>query len=255
MVTNSGDANGFVHLSSNSSFDPFDCTSTVFEISPAGRAEFDCSVEETDGFSGIIELSLEFEQVGETTNTSIGGWDTTVVMLSPRFVADDMVSDDEPQGEEGTTAEVAGKTAFNWMISAFVLILVGIGAISIMFAMRDRKEPEILEVNDDSLFNDNMGVREESAELEAIHPSIVVQQEEPMGLTSQTTEPDSTTELPALARTAVLTLPERETEILDSYLDLPGGGEYQVTDGITVYEHPDGSRWQQEEGGKFRRLA
>ena len=245
-VTNSGDANGFVGLSPNSSIHPFDCTPTVFEISPSGRAEYDCTAEENEEISGIYQISLEFEQVNEFTNTSIGQWETTVVMLSPRFVSDEIVSDNEPEGDDSTSAEVAGKTPFNWMISAFVLILVGIGAISVMFAMRDRKEPEILEVNEESLFNDKMGVLEESAELETIHPSIVVQQEESMELIPQVTEPESI---------AIDVIPEDETEILDSYLDLPGGGEYQVSDGITVYEHPDGSQWQQEESGKFRRLA
>ena len=112
--------------------------------------------------------------------------------------------------------------------------------------MRDRRDPEILEVNEESLFNDKMGVLEESAELETIHPSIVVQQEEPMELTPQVTEPESIVND---------VISEDETGILGSYLDLPGGGEYQVNDGITVYEHPDGSQWQQEESGKFRRLA
>ena len=245
-VTNSGDANGFVHLSLNSSFDPFECTSTVFEISPAGRAEFDCTAEENDIFSGIVQISLEFEQVGESANTSIGGWDTTVVMLSPRFVADEIVSDNQLEGDDGTTAEVAGKTPFNWVISAFVLILVGIGAISIMFAMRDRREPEILEVNEDSLFNDKMRTSEESEELETIHPSIVAEQDEPTELTPVS---------PELNPIVDHVISEGETEILDSYLNLPSGGEYQVADGVTVYEHPDGSRWQQEEGGKFHRLA
>jgi hypothetical protein len=244
-VTNSGDANGFVQLSTNSSIEPFDCTSTVFEVTPAGRAEFDCTAEESDETSGIFELSLGFEQVGESENTSIGGWDKTVVMLSPRFVVDEIADDNEPKLGDGTSSEVAGKTPFNWMVSAFVLILVGIGVISLIFTMRDRKEPEILEVNENSLFNDKMDATEESEELETIHPSIV--------------EPDGEAALisPAIEPNPIVdnVISEGETEIVDSYLNLPGGGEYLVTDGITVYEHPDGARWQQEEGGTFRRLA
>jgi hypothetical protein len=111
--------------------------------------------------------------------------------------------------------------------------------------MRDRKEPEILEVNENSLFNDKMDVTEESEELETIHPSIVEQDEEPALI-------------PAVIEAKPIVdnvISEDETEIVDSYLNLPGGGEYHVTDGITVYQHPDGSRWQQEEGGKFHRLA
>ena len=244
-VTNSGDANGFVQLSHNSSVDPFDCTTTVFEVTPAGRAEFDCTAEESDETSGIFQLSLEFEQVGESENTSIGGWDKTVVMLSPRFVADEIAEDNEPKVGDGTTSEVAGKTPFNWMISAFVLILVGIGVISLIFTMRDRKEPEVLEVNENSLFNDKMDATEESEELETIHPSIVEQDEEPALIS------------PAIEANPIAdnVISEGETEFVDSYQNLPGGGEYQVTDGITVYQQEDGSRWQQEEGGKFRRLA
>jgi len=244
-VTNSGDANGFVQLSPNSSIDPFDCTSTVFEVTPAGRAEFDCTAEESDETSGIFQLSLGFEQVGDSENTSIGGWDKTVVMLSPRFVVDEIAEDNEPKVGDGTSSEVAGRTPFNWMVSAFVLILVGIGVISLIFTMRDRKGPEILEVNDNSLFNDNMDATEESEELETIHPSIVVHDEEP-ALISPAIEPNPVVDN---------VVSEGETEIVDSHLNLPGGGEYQVTDGITVYQHPDGSRWQQEEGGTFRRLA
>lgn len=244
-VTNSGDANGFVQLSPNSSIDPFDCTSIVFEVTPAGRAEFDCTAEESDNTSGIFPLSLGFEQVGESENTSIGGWDKTVVMLSPRFVADEIAEDNGPKVGDGTPSEVAGKTPFNWMISAFVLILVGIGVISLIFTMRDRKEPEILEANEDSLFNDKMDASEESEELGTIHPSIVEQDEEPALIS------------PAIEANPIVdnVISEGETEFVDSYLNLPGGGEYQVTDGITVYQHPDGSCWQQEEGGKFRRLA
>jgi hypothetical protein len=245
-VTNSGDANGFVQLSPNSSIDPFDCTSIVFEVTPAGRAEFDCTAEESDETSGIFQLSLGFEQVGESENTSIGGWDKTVVMLSPRFVADGIAEDNEPKVGDGTTSEVAGKTPFNWMISAFVLILVGIGVISLIFTMRDRKDPEVIEVNENSLFNDKMDATEESEELETIHPSIVAEQDEPTELTPVR---------PELNPIVDHVISEGETEILDSYLNLPSGGEYQVADGVTVYEHPDGSRWQQEEGGKFHRLA
>jgi len=244
-VTNSGDANGFVQISPNSSMQPFVCTPTVFEISPAGRAEYDCTAEESSETSGIFPISLEFEEVGLSANTSIGSWETTVVMLSPRFVADEIVDDNEPEEDGGSSTEVAGKTPFNWMVSAFVLMLVGIGAISVMFAMRDRKEPEMLEVNQDSLFNDNMGSRQAAAELESIHPSIAGLREESTELTSETTQPD-------LSPNNVISVDE--TGIIDSYLDLPGGGEYHVTDGITVYEHPDGSRWQQEDDGKFRLL-
>ena len=62
-------------------------------------------------------------------------------------------------------------------MSAIILLLIGIGGISVMFAMRDRKEAIIGVVNVDSLFKDDVSLDSELSESEILHPSITEQQE------------------------------------------------------------------------------
>ena len=62
-------------------------------------------------------------------------------------------------------------------MSAIILLLIGIGGISVMFAMRDRKEETIGVVNVDSLFKDDASLDSELSTSETLHPSITEQQE------------------------------------------------------------------------------
>jgi hypothetical protein len=245
-VTNSGGANGFVQLSPNSTVGPFVCTSSVTEVTPAGRAEFYCNVEESDSISGIHSLSIGFEEVIASGNNSIGGWETNAVLLSPRFATDGVVDDDEKDPQDDANADVAGKSPIVWIISALALLLVGIGAITLLFSLRDRKVPIIGEYNEESLFGETSDSDIESVEAAYIHPSIVENNDGGEIVDEEiTAEPSSDSEVDSTISRG---------QVIESYLNLPSGGDYEQADGVTIYKQADGVKWQMEDGGSFRRL-
>ncbi|MDP6741995.1 MAG: hypothetical protein QF544_02900 [Candidatus Thalassarchaeaceae archaeon] len=176
-LTNSGEVSGIVQVSPNAITDPFDCTSSALAVSPDDRALFYCTAEESDETTGIHQLSIAFEEVNDTVNNSIGGWDTTSVLVSPRFeTVGQEDGDDSNQMDDGST-DVSSKSPITWLMSAIILLLIGIGGISMMFAMRDRKEATIGVVNVDSLFKDDASLDSELSTSETLHPSITEQQE------------------------------------------------------------------------------
>ena len=176
-LTNSGEVSGIVQVSPDAVTSPFDCTSSALAVSPDGRALFYCTAEESDETTGIHQLSIAFEEVNDTENNSIGGWDTTSVLVSPRFeTVGQEDGGDSNQVDDGST-DVSSKSPITWLMSAIILLLIGIGGISVMFAMRDRKEETIGVVNVDSLFKDDASLDSELSTSETLHPSITEQQE------------------------------------------------------------------------------
>ena len=222
LVTNSGDANGTVRLSETSSYSPFTCSEGSELVEPGGRVRFTCVVEESEENSGIYPISLAFEEVKENSNESIGGWETTSAILTPRFTSGEVgVLPDVEEPETGV--ELGGKSLLIWIAASLFLLVAGVGGITAFFTWRDREQVVIGEFNEDSLFG--VSPPTPSTLGDELHPSLL------SGIES----------ISSIERVA-------------SYLDLPGGGEYQEVDGQTIYVTSDGLRWQMEEGGSFTRV-
>ena len=226
-LTNSGEVSGSVQVSPDATTDPYDCTFSASQVSPNSQALFYCTAEESDETSGVHQLSLAFEGVTDTVNNSIGAWNTTSVLVSPRFEkAEQADGVDSNQGGDSST-DVSGKGPSTWILSAIILILIGIGAISVMFTMRDRKEAIIGVVNEDSLFKDDFTSDTELSDFGVLHPVMTETQE----------------------------IVSQEIQRVESYLDLPSSGEYEEVGDKTIYIQSDGVKWEQEDGGSYRRLS
>ena len=235
VVSNSGDAAGSVQLSNDSTFGPFSCSRAQHVIRETEQAIFPCWAEESDANTGIYEVSLIFEVVTDDGVESLGEWQQTIVLTKPRFQLD------VPAGELDDTQDpaptrLAGQTPLTWLLSAIIVLILGIAAITLIFSLRERRDPYAESSHKDSLFDDTTEV-EESADDSALHPA----------LASVSEPPDAPPE-PAKPE-----VPESSGKI-DSHVGLPGGGEYAKADGVTWYVEKDGTRWKMDSDGGFERL-
>jgi hypothetical protein len=166
---------------------------------------------------------------------SFSEWQQTMVLAKPRFQLD------VPAGELDDTQDpsptrLAGQTPLTWLLSAIIVLILGIAAITLIFSFRERRDPYAESSHKDSLFDDTTEV-EESDDDSALHPALAPGPE----------PPDAPPE-PAKPE-----VPESSGKI-DSHVGLPGGGEYAKADGVTWYVEKDGTRWKMDSDGGFERL-
>jgi hypothetical protein len=234
LVSNSGDAAGSVQLSNDSTLGPFTCSRAQHIIGVAEQVTFPCWVEESEENAGIYEVTLRFEMVTDDGVESIGDWQRTMVLITPRFSLDIPTGELE-ESEDPEPTKLAGQTPLGWMVSAFIALIIGIAAISALFALRDRRDPYSQVSHKDSLFDDTSEVEETDSD-SPLHPALAPVPEPP----DVPPEPDK----PEITET-----PGK----VDSHDDLPGGGEYAKADGVTWYVEKDGTRWKLGDEGGFER--
>ena len=226
-VANNGNAPGVVQVAPNSILGPFSCTKSTLSIDPNRKQIITCFAEESEDVAGIYNLSIGFEEVTATSNYTIGGWDSNAVLLSPRFSPNQ--ANDNSNDVSDDASESSGKNPATMLLSVIILIVVGFGVIGLIFTMRDK------EVSLKSLLeHDSMHSIEEPISLQQDMPSLLVTNES----RAETSQENNSTE---------------DILRVDSYNQLPPGGEYEQKDGLTFYKQADGIIWQLEDGGSFRR--
>ncbi len=226
-VANNGNAPGVVQVAPNSILGPFSCTKSTLSIDPNRKQIITCFAEESEDVAGIYNLSIGFEEVTATSNYTIGGWDSNAVLLSPRFSPNQ--ANDNSNDVSDDASESSGKNPATLLLSVIILIVVGFGVIGLIFTMRDK------EVSLKSLLeHDSMHSIEEPISLQQDMPALLVTNESRV----ETSQENNSTE---------------DILRVDSYNQLPPGGEYEQKDGLTFYKQADGIIWQLEDGGSFRR--
>ena len=287
IVSNSGDASGSIQFSNDSTFGPFSCSRAQHLIDVSGAKTFPCWVEETEENAGIFEVQLIFEMVTNDGVESIGDWKSTMVLITPRFELDVPAGELEDP-DEPTPTEVAGQTPLGWIVSAILAIIIGIAAITAIFALRDRRDPYEQAGHKDSLFDDIPELAETDSD-PILHPSLTPVPEPPAippepekpeieGFRNQSPDPiglgdsgpssevgDSGSDsLVDDSDSQGLTGDKESIEGLGdsgsssqvgSHEGLPGGGEYGKEDGVTVYIEKDGTQWKMNDAGGFEKAA
>ncbi len=220
-VSNSGNADAEVIVSPASILTPFECTSDAVMVVQGGSGTIHCTAEESEENAGMYTISLGIDEVREVENKSIGGIQSEAILLSPRFQTDEIADGGEPGTEKGDGVEVAGKSPLKWILSAFLLLIIGLGGITLLFSMRDGENRLFRGKDDDSPFalsSSSGGL----SELEAVHPALVAA---PLEIPPSSAEPPIPTPSHDVSGVHTTTsVPQSLSEMTtDQHLDKSGG--------------------------------